>query len=173
MHNKLIVWIFAIILLMAAIVIAVSLADTVPNAGGVAHPEFNGMQIGGDGAARLQHIGGLASAFHALLILLIISFAVLGVNEERRDTRFWAYMGCTLLFSLFVWWRMHAEHQAFIETGVTSYFMGFPVATAFQLFGTWLSSIPLTIIYCLGFRKYIFTEEDERKFEQLLAESEK
>ena len=169
MRSNLIYVIFATVLLMAGILVAICLADTVPNAAGSAHAQFNGMQAGGDGAARLKHIGGLAFAFQALLLLLIICLAALGVAEERRSTEFWAYMGGTLLFSFFVWWQMYFGHQAFLETGVTSYFMGFPVATAWQVYGTWLGAIPLIILYTLGFRKFIFTEEDEQKYEKLLA----
>ncbi|MEX0962718.1 MAG: hypothetical protein WDZ52_01575 [Pseudohongiellaceae bacterium] len=170
MRNKLIVVIFFTVLAMAAILVAIGLADTVPNAAGVAHPEFNGMQAGGDGAARLQHIGGLSFAFQCLLLLLIVSLSALGVDEKKRSPELWAYMGGTLLFSLFVWWQMYSAHQAYLETGTTSYFMGFPVATAWQVYGTWLSAIPLILLYSLGFRKFIFTEEDEKQYEQLLVD---
>jgi|TARA_B110000967_G_scaffold200944_1_gene237494 hypothetical protein len=168
MRSNLIYVIFAIVLLMAGILVAICLADTVPNAAGLAHAQFNGMQAGGNGAARLEHIGSLAFAFQSLLLLLIVCLAALGVAEERRSTEFWAYMGGTLLFSLFVWWQMYSGHQAFLETGVTSYFMGFPVATAWQVYGTWLGAIPLIILYTVGFRKFIFTDEDEQKYEKLL-----
>jgi hypothetical protein len=168
MRSNLIYVIFAIVLLMAGIIVAICLADTVPNAAGLAHAQFNGMQAGGNGAARLEHIGNLAFAFQSLLLLLIVCLAALGVAEERRSTEFWAYMGGTLLFSLFVWWQMYSGHQAFLETGVTSYFMGFPVATAWQVYGTWLGAIPLIILYTVGFRKFIFTDEDEQKYEKLL-----
>ena len=168
MGSNLIYVIFAVVLLMAGIIVAICLADSVPNAAGLAHAQFNGMQAGGDGAARLEHIGGLAFAFQALLLLLIICLAALGVAEERRSKELWAYLGGTLLLSLFVWWQMYSGHQAFLKTGVTSYFMGFPVATAWQVYGTWLGAIPLIVLYSAGFRKFIFTEEDERKYEQLL-----
>jgi len=168
MRNNLIYVIFAIVLLMASILVAICLADPVPNGAGLAHAQFNGMQAGGDGAARLEHIGGLAFAFQALLLLLITCLAALGVAEERRSPELWAYMGGTLLFSLFAWWQMYSGHQAFLETGVTSYFMGFPVATAWQVYGTWLGAIPLIILYSVGFRKFIFTKEDEIKYEELL-----
>lgn len=168
MHSKLIYVIFATVLLMAGILVAICLADSVPNGAGLAHAEFNGMRVGGDGAARLEHIGGLAFAFQALLLLLVVCLAALGVVEQRRTMELWAYMGGTLLFSLFVWWQMYSSHQAFLETGVTSYFMGFPIATAWQVYGTWLGAIPLIILYTLGFRKFIFTDEDEQKYEQLL-----
>jgi hypothetical protein len=46
--------------------------------------------------------------------------------------------------------------------------MGFPVATAWQVYGTWLGAIPLIILYTVGFRKFIFTDEDEQKYEKLL-----
>ncbi|PCI80252.1 MAG: hypothetical protein COB20_03450 [SAR86 cluster bacterium] len=168
MRSNLIYVIFATVLLMAGILVAICLADTVPNAAGVAHEQFNGMQAGGDGAARLEHIGGLAFAFQALLLVLIVCLAALGIAEERRSPELWAYMGGTLLFSLFVWWQMYSGHQAFLETGVTRYFMGFPVATAWQVYGTWLGAIPLIVLYSVGFRKFVFTVEDERKYEQLL-----
>ena len=168
MGSNLIYVIFAVVLLMTGIIVAICLADSVPNAAGLAHAQFNGMQAGGDGAARLEHIGGLAFAFQALLLLLIICLAALGVAEERRSKELWAYLGGTLLLSLFVWWQMYSGHQAFLKTGVTSYFMGFPVATAWQVYGTWLGAIPLIVLYSAGFRKFIFTEEDERKYEQLL-----
>lgn len=169
MQSKLIYLIFTIVLLMAGILIAIYLADSVPNAAGLAHPEFNGMRIGGDGAARLEHIGGLAFAFQSLLLLLIVSLSALGVAEQRRNNELWAYMGGTLLFNLFICWQMYSGHQNFMETGSTEYFMGFPVATAWQVYGTWLGAIPLILLYSLGFRKFIFTIEDEEKYNQLLA----
>jgi len=168
MGSKLIYVIFATVLLMAGILVAICLAEPVANGAGLAHPQFNGMRVGGDGAARLEHIGSLAFAFQALLLLLIVCLSALGVAEQRRSTELWAYMGGTLLFSLFIWWQMYSGHQAFLETGVTSYFMGFPVATAWQVYGTWLAAIPLIILYSVGFRKFIFTDEDEQKYQQLL-----
>ena len=72
MRSNLIYVIFAIVLLMAGILVAICLADTVPNAAGLAHAQFNGMQAGGNGAARLEHIGSLAFAFQSLLLLLIV-----------------------------------------------------------------------------------------------------
>ena len=81
MRSNLIYVIFAIVLLMTGILVAISLADSVPNAASLAHAQFNGMQAGGDGAARLEHIGGLAFAFQALMLLLIVCLAALGVAD--------------------------------------------------------------------------------------------
>lgn len=170
MGSKLIYLIFTIVVFMAAILIAISLAEPVVNAGGVPHPDIPGMQTGGDGAARLANIGTLAFLFQSLLLLLIVCFSALSVAERHRSSELLAYFGGTLLFSGFVWWQMFFGHQAYLESASTDYFMGFPVATAWQVYGTWLSAIPLIVIYSLGFRKFIFTEEDEAKYNRLLEQ---
>ena len=128
------------------------------------------MQVGGDGAARLQHIGSLGFAFQCLLLTLIALLSMLGVSERHRTKKLAMYFGGSLVLMLIMAWQMYSGHQQFLETGVTGYFMGFPTATAWQLYGTWLGAIPLILIYSLGFRKYIYTEEDEEKFNKLLAE---
>lgn len=168
MARNVIYWIFAISVLMGGLLLAISLSESVPNAAGVAHPDFPGMQVGGDGAARLQYIGNYAFLFQSLLLILIVCLAILGVAERYRTPRFMIYMGLSLLFMLFVWWQMYTGHQAFMETGETAYFMGFPVATAWQMYGTWLGAIPLILVYTLGFEEYIYTPADEAAFRALL-----
>lgn len=168
MARNVIYWIFAVSVLMGGLLLAISLSETVPNAAGVAHPEFPGMQVGGDGAARLQYIGSFAFLFQSLLLVLIVCLSILGVSERHRSARFMMYMGLSLLFMLFVWWQMYSGHQAFLASGETAYFMGFPVATAWQMYGTWLGAIPLILVYSLGFDQYIYTPEDEAAFMALL-----
>lgn len=170
MRSKLIYVIFAIVVLMAGIIVAICLAEPVVNAGGLAHPAFPGMQVGGDGAARLEHIGYLAFAFQCLLLLLIVCLCLLGVAEKHRSNELIGYLGACFILMIFVWWKMYSGHQQFLDTGITTYFMGFPAATAWQVYGTWFGAIPLILIYSMGFRKWILTEDDERQFEQLLAE---
>ena len=69
---------------------------------------------------------------------------------------------------MLVGWKMYFGHQEFLKTGTTDYFMGFPSATAWQVYGIWLCGSPLIVIYSLGFRKFIFTREDERSYNELL-----
>ncbi len=170
MARGVIYWIFAICVLMGALLVAIMLADTVPNAGGVPHPDFAGMQVGADGAARLQFIGTYAFLFKSLLLALIVCLSILGVAERYRSTEFLIYMAASLAFMLFIWWQMYSSHQAFLETGETAFFMGFPVATAWQMYGTWLGAIPLVLIYSLGFNKFIYTPADAEAFDRLLFE---
>ncbi len=173
MLRSIIHWIFAICALMGLILLAIALIEPTPNAGGVPHPVFPGMVIGGDGEARMADIGTLAFLFQSLLLLLIVCLSILGVNEERRSPKFMAFMVASYIFMLFIWWQMYSSHQHFLATGETGYFLGFPTATAWQVYGTWLCAIPLIILYSVGFRQFVFSEEDEAKFQALLEETRK
>ena len=173
MLRSIIHWIFAVCALMGLILVAISLIEPTPNAGGLPHPVFPGMVIGGDGSARLADISILAFLFQSLLLLLIVLLSILGVNEERRSPKFMGYMAACFVFMLFIWWQMYSSHQHFLETGETGYFFGFPTATAWQVYGTWLCAIPLIVLYSVGFRQFVYSKEDEKKFQALLEESRK
>lgn len=166
--SKLIYTILAIASAMAVILLAISFAEPVSNSAGIAHPDILGMQAGGDGAPRLEHIGSFAFAFLCLLLLLFICLSLLGVSIHNRTPKLFSYMGGAFAFMMLVGWKMYFGHQEFLKTGTTDYFMGFPSATAWQVYGIWLCGIPLIVIYSLGFRKFIFTREDERSYNELL-----
>jgi len=163
--------IFGIVVAMALLLAVIFFAEPVADSGGTAHPLFPGMQVGGDGLARLEHIGVYAFLFMSLLMLLIVCFSILGVTKAKRTPEFLAYMSITAIVSVFIWWRMYAGHQEFLRTGETGYFLGFPVATAWATYGTWLAAIPLVAVYCFGFRKFILSKEDEEKYQRLLERS--
>jgi len=63
---------------------------------------------------------------------------------------------------------MYSSHLQYLETGNTGYFLGFPIATAWAVYGTWLGAIPLVVLYTVGFHKCIYTPEDEQQFNKLL-----
>lgn len=152
------------------LLLAIGFAEPVANAAGTPHPSIPGANTGGDGSLRLAEIGVYAFLFQCLLLALTVCLSLLGISKNRRSMGLYIYMAASLVFMLFVWWKMYSGHQAFLQSGTTEYFLGFPVATAWQVYGTWLGGIPLILIYSIGFRKYIYTEEDEQKFEQLMQE---
>ena len=168
MRSKLIYIIFVVSLLMAGILLAIGLAEPVTNASGGPHPEFPGMQIGGDGIARIEQIGNLGFAFQCLLLILIVLLSLLGISERYRSRRLLVYMSGTTFLTLFIAWQMYSSHLQYLETGNTGYFLGFPIATAWAVYGTWLGAIPLVILYSVGFHKYIYTPEDEKQYKKLL-----
>lgn len=171
MRNKVVIGIFCISLALALILVAIILADPVAGSGGVPHPVIPGMMVGGDGAARLEKIGVLAFLFQTLLLLLIVSLAALGVSAKHHSIKLYLLLALTWLFTMFIWWQMYFGHLNFLETGETDYFLGFPLATAWQVYGTWFGAIPLILIYVFGFKTFIHSDEDERRYQQLLQDN--
>ena len=170
MKSNLIYIILFVAVLMAAVLAAICLAEGVPGSAGKPHPEYFGLQIGGDGAMRLEHVGHLGFLFQCLLLVQINLLSLLGVPERYRTQRLLGYMAGSLACMLIVGWKMYFGHQSFLVTQETSYFLGFPEATAWQTYGTWLSAIPLVLIYSIGFSQFIYSKENEEKFNALVAE---
>ncbi len=163
--------IFAVVLAMAALLLLIGITEAPVNAAGVAHDTIPAMQAGGDGAARLEAIGGYAFAFNCMLLLFAILLCVLSVSPGKRTPAFFGWMTITFAVNILVWQQMYFQHQAFLETGDTGWFLGFPTATAWQVYGVWFAGVVMIAIYSAGFRRYILSEEDERRFEELLRES--
>lgn len=168
-HDPVLFAVFILSVLIAFTMIMMLLAEQVPNSAGFAHGVFAGMNQGGDGETRLANIALWAFSFECLLYALIVALCALGVPAQRRDKRLYILLAGCFLFMLLVWWQMYFGHQRFLDSGETNYFMGFPSATAWQLYGTWLSGIPLMLIYCIWFKDYVFSDADEEKFAALLA----
>ena len=162
--------IFAVVLAMAALLLLIGFTEAPLNAAGLAHDEVAAMQAGGDGAARLEAIGGYAFAFNSLLLLFAVLLCVLSVSPGRRTPAFFGLMAFVYALNMLVWRQMYAGHQAFLETGATGWLLGFPTATAWQVYGIWFSGVVLIAIYSAGFRNYVLSEDDERRFEDLLED---
>ena len=169
MTKHLIHWIFATCVSMGLLLLAIGMTDSVPNAGGQPHAAYPGMIVGADGAARLAQIGVLAFLFNSLLLTLVVCLCILGVSERRRSPKFLAGMGVSFMFMQAIWLMMFSSHQEFLQTSDTGYFMGFPVPTAWQVYGTWVGAIPLILMYSCGFRKFIYTHDDEEEFNAILT----
>jgi len=148
------------------------LGESPAGATGQAHDRFAAMTVGGDGLARLGGMGWVMSAIQVLSILLIHSLIALGINERHRNTTFWALLGSSAVISLAVWIVMYLSYIEFLETGASTLILGFPLPTALAMFGVFIGGSYLCVIYIWGFRRFVYTEEDEAAYEALRAAAE-
>ncbi len=172
MGNRLMMVIFSICIALGVLLLEMLLTEPSPGAAGAPHPSIAGMQVGGDGLVRLESIGVYAFLFQTLLLLLICCLCALGVSKRYRSLGFYICLSAAYGVMLLVWWQMVSGHQAFMATGETSYFLGFPTATAWQMYGTWISAMPLVFMYIFGFAKFIYTKEDEAAFKRIIADQQ-
>jgi hypothetical protein len=137
-----------------------------------AHPSIEDMKVGGDGAERIAHIGAVAYWLQNVVLLLALLLISLGVKAQNRTRSYWLCLLFIAVVMFGVWHAVYFGHQEFLVTGETRYFLGFPAATAWMIYGVWGSAALLTLLYVIGFRKFIYTHEDELQYEQLLQELE-
>lgn len=171
MQTRFAIAVLVLGLLEIALLVLIALTPAPMNVAGLAHPEFAGMAIGGDGAARFEPIASYAFFFQILVLMQCYCLIAMGVSSHRHSTGFLGWLSLCLLLALFVWWRIMASYQDFLDTGTTNYFAGFPVATAWQVYAIWIAGMALVVLYVAGFRRYIWSHEDEAAFEALVAES--
>lgn len=149
-------------------VVAVQPEPSVPNS--LPHPNIDGMMAGSDGLARLAEIGLPAFSLQAATLILVVLMIALGVSRRYRTLPFWLGLAATAILFLFVWSRIFLGHQLFLNTGEVHYVLGFPAPTAWVGYGIWTSGLALLVLYVAGFRKFIYTHEDEAEFERLVEE---
>jgi hypothetical protein len=142
-QMKLIHWILVLLLIIAACTVILLFGPEPSGSTGVAHEEFTAMRAGGDGATRFLPVRMPVLILQSASILLFGALLYLGVDERRRTRRF-------------------------LEMGSSEMFLGFPVATAFTVYGLWLCGFVLVLGYVIGFRTFIFTADDEAKYEDLV-----
>lgn len=111
MQNRVVIGVFIISCAMAAVLLAIILADPVAGSGGVPHPTIPGLMVGGDGAARLAEIGGYAFLFQCLLLLLIVALAALGVPGKHHSLKLYVLLFLSYIFTLIIWWQMYFGHR--------------------------------------------------------------
>ena len=168
---RLIYVVLLVLLLIAGLIGWIMVSPEPPLSTGGPHPEIAGMSVGGDGLARMGPIFSVGFALQALFVILIHLLVALGVAERNRSATFWVSLSGAGLVSLWVCWKIFSSYAQFLETGETGYFLGFPIASAWMMFGIWLSGALLAVIYVVGFRRFVFTVEDEAAYDLLEAEA--
>jgi len=153
--------IFGLMLVITLFLALVIFNEEPSDSSGGSHPVIEGMQSGGNGAARLKGIESASFILFASTILIFVVVIVSGISRRYRNREFWVSIGIITLLILFVWYRIFTSYANYLETGELRFFLGFPEPTAWMIYGLWGGGALFTFLYVIGFRKYIYTKEDE------------
>ncbi|MDF1681355.1 hypothetical protein [Ponticaulis sp.] len=162
-------WIFGVLVIMAATIVVAMFGGAPDMVSGGPHPEYAGMSIGGDSAARLEGLWIEGLILYFATFLMAPAFMAFGVAEHNRNKIFWTMMGGVTALNLVFATLLIVFYVDFLNTGETFMLLGFPAPTAMMLYGCWGTAALYTAIYIAGFNKFIFTPEDEKTFEALIA----
>jgi len=149
---------------------------------GKPHASIREMLVGGDGAKRHESLTVPGWCFLVLQMVFLGAGLCLGMRRNGTDdtgardpVRAWLVGGIVL--SLVIVTLLFTSYRSFlvgVDEGVDSpaLFLGFPVASAWLVYGIWLFPIVYVLIFAKSFRTWYYPDESREKFERLLENRE-
>lgn len=138
------------------------------NSHGMAHDAVDGMRQVGDIRQQTDPVFGAGYLLGILIYLVISVLVYLGVQPAKRDGKLVLAHTAATLTVLAVWSLLMYLFRQYLLTGDPMIVFGFPLPTLVMLLGVWIAPMSFSLIYILGFRRWVFTPEDEKTFRELL-----
>lgn len=158
----------ALIALVGIFIVAVaSPKDVYP--GAVSHPHQVEMHVAGPAVEFDVMMIGYGRAVGVLLISIFLLCLFLGSGKNGNDPRFvgLVLVSGSLLIGAFL--AMTSAMEKYTQSSSPELIGGFPVPTAWMVFGIWLMPIAFLATYVVGFRRWVMTEDDQQRLEALVA----
>lgn len=134
------------------------------------HDVYPTMRRAGAGVERPVPELWIGWAFGSLQIALFVALLALGTwkHVKRSGLGSWLLV-CGALY-LLVWALLvvtYVRYRGGIDVALV---LEFPLPTAIMLFVLWPFPLVFILLYTFGFKRWIFTDDDERTFQRLLSE---
>ncbi len=133
---------------------------------GTAHDRFPSMDHGGAGAERHGPILWLAWSFGMLQLALIVGCLALGVKRISHVRA--PLIACGVVFAA-IFTMMVVTYRGYLGDAGQSLFLSLPAPTAWFLYGFWPAEFLVVTLYVLLFSRSIVTDEDLRRFREIVA----
>lgn len=178
-------WFIFIVLLAMCVVVGVAFMvpqvpyeDVVSEDGGIErvikshgyeHEKYPTMKHGGPGAERHAVTLWVGWVFANLCILFFVGCLSLGVarNGKLGPAKVPFILGTAIFVALFT--GLIFSYYAYMREDTHSLFLSLPKPTAWMLLGIWPFPIYFMVVYYLLFDRWFFTEQDEKRLEEITA----
>lgn len=154
---------FFILLLLLAGVTLLLFLNPMEFATGKLHEAFPSMLRGGSSIANSQFLKLLSFLYGFIIFCLLINAVYIG---GRKSQKFAGFKYMILVFTivyLAAYAIMMFSYWKYIE-GNNSYFLGFPVPSAWMIYAIHLFPFLLLIFYAVNFHKYIISRKEINNF---------
>ena len=138
------------------------------NGHGMAHHAVDGMRQAGDARQQSEPVFRAGYLLGVLIYLIISALVYIGVPQAKRDRKLRLAHSAATLTVLGMWSLLMYLFRQYLLTGDPTIVFGFPLPTLVMLLGVWIAPMSFSLIYILGFRRWVFTPEDEKTFRELL-----
>ena len=176
---------FALLLGMCGVIVAAFMIDevpyteAVPEAGGESvktylghgftHPEFETMQVGGDGAERHAKVLWLGWGFGMLQIAFFLTCLAFGSRKHGRVGPFLKPIAIAGVIYAAIFTMMFVAYRGYANEDSHALFLALPIPTAWMIYGVWIFPLFYMLLYMYHFDSWTFTEEDQAEFDRLVA----
>ena len=137
--------------------------------GGYDHPTFSTMRSGGSGVARHADVLWVGWLFGVLTILCFTLLIAFGAQSGGRLRGLGPRLTLGFVLHAGVFTCLVLAYRTSLFQPARVSWGGFPESTAVMLFLLYPASAIFNVLYVVGFRRWILTEDDERRYEELVT----
>ncbi len=162
--------VFALVLAISAVVLVTMLVPEGEHAQGLEHPSFATMRHGGSGVARHAGILWLGGAFGGLAITLFVALMAFGTRRGDSLRGLGPKLILGLVAYLAAWSWLVFAYRGYMNEPDHSLVLGFPLPTAIMLFVLWPVSIVFNLVFVVGVKHWVLSDQDHERYQQLVAQ---
>lgn len=149
---------FLFLLILWVLLAVLFLAPPPEHATGVPHPEVDSMLHSGESLALRPLHRWLGWGFGMGIIGIFAFFLLLGTRRRGGWGRLKGWLAAGFLLYGAVFSALVFAHWDYALHGRVGWFLGFPLPTAWMLFGMLFAPGFFVALYVLGFRRWIYEE---------------
>jgi hypothetical protein len=157
------VWVLAI----GAVVATLAWLPEPPGLGGSRHPDLASMRQGGEESGALLGVGWTFGCCIILCFSALVHFGAL--RGPGRARLAWFLRAVTALY-LGAWTWLIWTYRAGLGAADPELVMAVPAATAIMLWVFWPISMLFSLLFVVGYRRWVLTPEEESAFAALVRD---
>lgn len=170
---KTIHYLYALICIFLLIILFLFFTGPPSNVTGQPHPDFETMLSGGDSLSTTSTTHILGYLFGLCTVMTLCVFLIQGAIRKNSLEAIRPWLLFSSLVYIVVYTLTFLSDTNYVATGHTDFFNGWPLPTAWMIFGMWAAPVLFVCIYVFKFRDWILPVEDEERFYDLVAERKK
>ncbi len=168
MTDRLFRYFFGFLVIFCGVTIYFLVGNPPSDINGTVHEDYPSMLKSGstvmwlDGSKWLSLLYGLC-----VIVCFLFALWVGGMRNGKLGPMLrWVLLGFLIYFLIYLsltytWWNSSGAPP-------TKYIGGFPPASAWMIYGMWLFPFVFMVLYICYFPNWIYTDEDDSRFNQIL-----
>jgi hypothetical protein len=161
---------FATIVGMIGVVVALFLVPQVEGGNGVVHAEFSSMWHGGSGIARHGHVIWLGWLLGVASMVMFVVLMAFGARKGERLRGLGPPLLAGTAVYLGAWTWLCLAYADYLKEASHPLVAALPVPTAIMLYVLFPVSVVFNLFFVIGFKRWILSPEDFARYQRLLTE---